>query len=367
MLTQHMSETLSIVGAGRVGRALGRRLRELGWRVGVVVTRLIPTARTAVRLIGAGHPSDRLTRQVLASDVVLMATPDNAIESVAEELAHLGGNEWGGKVVLHASGALDASALRALADAGAETGSIHPMQTFSSQSVPDLAGRVFGIEGSPAALKVARKMIRQMGGVAVRLSGANKAAYHAAGTFACAHVLALLETARVAEVRVAVLIRLVAATGMRRGEACAVRWNDLDTKAGTVMIDQGVVSTPDGTEARRPKTRSSIRRVALDTVTLSPGHVQAESKCNGVQPPSDTDLYVIGDCNGITSISSSGNVVLVRQFSGQCGALIHFCNGPRDDGHSRFTFELAMPMPVTTHASATPCASVGLSLRKTMP
>ncbi len=58
-----------------------------------------------------------------------------------------------------------------------------------------------------------------------------------------AEVLALLEAARVAEVRVAVLIRLVAATGMRRGEACAVRWNDLDTKAGTVMIDEGVVST----------------------------------------------------------------------------------------------------------------------------
>jgi integrase len=84
-----------------------------------------------------------------------------------------------------------------------------------------------------------------------------------------AEVLALLEAARVAEVRVAVLIRLVAATGMRRGEACAVRWNDLDTKAGTVMIDEGVVSTPDGAEARQPKTRSSTRRVALDTVTLS--------------------------------------------------------------------------------------------------
>lgn len=78
----------------------------------------------------------------------------------------------------------------------------------------------------------------------------------------------------------------------------------------------------------------------LDTVTLSPGHVQAESKCGGFQPPADTDLYVIGDCNGITSVSTSGNVVLVRQFSGQCGAAKHFCNGPRDDGHSRFTFAL---------------------------
>src|ERR1019366_9990565 len=184
-----MSEILSIVGAGRVGRSLGRRLRELGWRIGVVTTRSIPTARAAVRIIGAGHPTDRLTRQVLASDVVLIATPDSVIADVAADLARLGGNEWRGKVVLHTSGALDSSALRALADAGAATGTIHPMQTFSGQSMPNLAGRVFGIDGSPAALKVARKMTRQMGGAAVRLSGTDKAAYHAAGSFACSHVL----------------------------------------------------------------------------------------------------------------------------------------------------------------------------------
>jgi len=84
-----------------------------------------------------------------------------------------------------------------------------------------------------------------------------------------AEVLALLEAARSAEIRVAVLIRLVAATGMRRGEACAVRWNDLDLTAGTVRIDEGVVNTPDGAEARQPKTRSSTRNVALDKATLS--------------------------------------------------------------------------------------------------
>ncbi len=125
-----MAEILSIVGAGRVGKALGRCLHELGWRVGVVVTRSIPTARAAVRAIGAGQPTDRLTCQLLASDVVLMATPDGVISGVAADLAHLGGHEWHGKAVLHTSGALDSSALEALADAGAATGSIHPMQTF---------------------------------------------------------------------------------------------------------------------------------------------------------------------------------------------------------------------------------------------
>jgi predicted short-subunit dehydrogenase-like oxidoreductase (DUF2520 family) len=209
MLTQQMPETLSIVGAGRVGRSLGRRLHELGWRVDVVMTRSIPTARAAVRIIGAGHATDRLTRQLLVSDVVLLATPDGAIANVAADLARLGGNEWRGKIVLHTSGALDSSALGALADEGAAVGSIHPMQTFSGQSTPGLAGTVFGIDGSPAAQKVARKMIRQMGGVAVRLSGANKAAYHAAGTFACAHVLALMEAAT----------RLLMSQGFKRRQA----------------------------------------------------------------------------------------------------------------------------------------------------
>jgi predicted short-subunit dehydrogenase-like oxidoreductase (DUF2520 family) len=204
-----MSGTLSIIGAGRVGKSLGRRLHELGWRIGIVATRSIPTARAAVRVIGAGHPADALTRQVLASDVVLIAVPDRAIRDVATGLANLGADEWRGKVVLHTSGAHDSSVLQPLTDAGAATGSIHPMQTFSGQSVPDLAGRVFGIDGSPAALKLARRLIRQLGGVAVRLSGANKAAYHAAGSFACAHVLALTEAAT----------RILMAQGFKRRQA----------------------------------------------------------------------------------------------------------------------------------------------------
>ncbi|HEV7966713.1 MAG TPA: Rossmann-like and DUF2520 domain-containing protein [Candidatus Acidoferrales bacterium] len=209
MLTQRMPETVSIVGAGRVGRALGRRLHELGWRVGGVTGRSISTARAAVRAIGAGQPLDAPTHQVLNSRVVLITTPDGVIEGVAKNLAQLGGKEWCGKVVLHTSGALDSSVLQPLADLGAATGSMHPMQTFSNQNFPDLANCIFGIDGCPAALQAARKMIHQMGGVAVRLSGANKAAYHAAGSFACAYVLALMETAT----------RLLMTQGFKRRQA----------------------------------------------------------------------------------------------------------------------------------------------------
>ena len=73
--------------------------------------------------------------------MVLITTPDSAIEGVAENLAQIGGKEWRGKVVLHTSGALDSSVLKPLADLGAATGSMHPMQTFSDQRLPELAGR----------------------------------------------------------------------------------------------------------------------------------------------------------------------------------------------------------------------------------
>ena len=209
MLTQRMPETVSIVGGGRVGRALGRRLHELGWRVGGVTGRSISTARAAVRAIGAGQPLDAPTHQILNSSVILITTPDSAIEGVAKNLGQLGAKEWSGKVVLHTSGSLDSSVLQALSDLGAVTGSMHPMQTFSNQNIPDLANCIFGIDGSPAALQVARKMIHQMGGVAVRLSGANKAAYHAAGSFACVYVLALMETAT----------RLLMTQGFKRRQA----------------------------------------------------------------------------------------------------------------------------------------------------
>src|SRR6266498_410527 len=78
----------------------------------------------------------------------------------------------------------------------------------------------------------------------------------------------------------------------------------------------------------------------LDTSTLRPGHVQAVSKCVSSLPPSDSGIYILGDCNSITSISSSGNTVLVRVFGGQCGAQTRGCGGPRDNGHFRFTFGL---------------------------
>lgn len=188
-----MPETVAIVGAGRVGRTLGRRLRELGWRIGPVVTRSQATARAAVRAIGAGAPHAGLTRQLAAADLVLIATPDAAIAATARKLARLGGGEWRGRVVLHTSGALASGALAPLARRGAAVGSLHPFQTFSGRGVTELEGVLFTAEGDARAVRTARRIARALGGMVVRLEGKDKPAYHAAGGFAAGHLLAVLE------------------------------------------------------------------------------------------------------------------------------------------------------------------------------
>ncbi len=190
-----MAASVSIVGAGRVGRALGRRLRELGWTVGAVVARSKRRARAAVRAIGGGVPHAGLTRQVLASNVVLVATPDDAVRSVASDLARMCGAEWRGRVVLHTSGALDRAALAPLARRGASTGSLHPMQTFTGRSMPDMEDVVFVVEGDLRARRMAQSMARVLGGVPVKMEGRGKPAYHAAGALVAGCALGLVEAA----------------------------------------------------------------------------------------------------------------------------------------------------------------------------
>jgi predicted short-subunit dehydrogenase-like oxidoreductase (DUF2520 family) len=150
-----------------------------------------------------------MTRQILASQVILIATPDDKIAVVARELARIGEEELRGKVVLHTSGALDSGVLDSLRAHGAAVGSMHPLQSFSGVSVPSLEGKVFTIEGETQAVRVARRIARALGGSPVRIAGSKKLLYHAAAAMAAGHVLAVEEAAT----------QLLLSLGMKRSEA----------------------------------------------------------------------------------------------------------------------------------------------------
>ncbi len=194
-----MSRTISIIGAGRVGQTVAKRLHKLGWRIGAVVTRSRRSARAAVRDIGAGTPHSALTPEAFDADVILLSVPDDVLANVAQNLAKIGraasAKESRAKIVLHTSGALDHRVLASLARRGISTGSMHPMQTFSGRATPRLEGVIFSIEGAPAARAAAQKIARSLRATPVVIKSHHKPAYHASGTIVAGHALALVESA----------------------------------------------------------------------------------------------------------------------------------------------------------------------------
>jgi predicted short-subunit dehydrogenase-like oxidoreductase (DUF2520 family) len=209
-----MKRTISIVGAGRVGRTLGRRLHDLGWHIGAVVTRSSAKSREAVRVIGAGTPMglggsgglhfrERRTGsiralaldldKVFAADVILFTTADDVLPSLAGAFARLAGERSRGRIVLHTSATLDRVALAPFARQGAAVGSMHPMQAFGGSVMPKLKNVIFAVEGDPQAVRMAESIAKSLGGIPVPVATRDKTLYHAAAVMAAGSLYATIE------------------------------------------------------------------------------------------------------------------------------------------------------------------------------
>ena len=73
---------------------------------------------------------------------------------------------------------------------------------------------------------------------------------------------------RVRSDRLFALWRLLAMTGMRRGEALGLRWEDLDMEQGLVSIRRALVPVNGVSYISEPKTRRGRRTIAVDPETL---------------------------------------------------------------------------------------------------
>ena len=192
MLSRTMAKTIAIVGAGRVGQSLARALRRRGYRIGAVVTRSTRSAHRAVKFLEAGKPLARVEPALLAANVVLVATPDGQVAEAAGALARLKGS-WKGKVVLHTSGALGASALARVKRCGAAVGSLHPIWPFPKPIKILPEGIVFGIDGDLRARRQARTLVRALGGGPMEIRAGEKALYHAAAVLVAGHLMTLID------------------------------------------------------------------------------------------------------------------------------------------------------------------------------
>jgi predicted short-subunit dehydrogenase-like oxidoreductase (DUF2520 family) len=175
-------------------------LRAAGYQITEIVFRQAPGSRRRAEKLAAQVNAKARTASsaLLDADVVWLCISDDAIDGCARELARRG--SWKGRVALHSSGALTSDLLSPLRRRGAAVGSLHPMMTFVRGVAPDMRGVWFGVEGDPAAVRVARRIAQDLSrdDNVLTIRKKDKALYHALGSFTSPMVVALLALAEVA-------------------------------------------------------------------------------------------------------------------------------------------------------------------------
>jgi predicted short-subunit dehydrogenase-like oxidoreductase (DUF2520 family) len=179
-------------------------------------------AGRAAQLVGTRPLALAATQlgQLPSSDILFITTPDDMIAEVAAQLAAMidsGKMKRGSRrarTVLHASGALSSDVLQRLRDAGFATGSMHPLVSASdpAHGAESLGSAFFCVEGSSAAVRVARGLVRSLGAQSFSISAHDKALYHAAAVITSGHTTALFDIA----------LEMLARCGLTKSRARAV-------------------------------------------------------------------------------------------------------------------------------------------------
>lgn len=192
-----MKATLNIIGAGHVGKTLGKLWQTHGvLDVQDILNRSDETARQAAAFIGSGRPVARYA-DLRPADLYLVSVPDRQIAGCCASVAEAGVLRTS-DIVFHCSGALASTELKAAADCGAALASVHPVRSFAlpDQVAQDFAGTFCGAEGDERALAILKSAFEAIGAQFVPLQPDLKIIYHAASVFACNYLATLLDVAR---------------------------------------------------------------------------------------------------------------------------------------------------------------------------
>jgi len=184
--------TVGIVGAGRVGTALGTALANAGHRVTAVSA---VSARSKERVWERLPEAEFATPQevVMAAELILLTVPDDELPALAEGLVATG-VPVAGKLVVHTSGRYGFGVLDPLTRAGALPLALHPVMTFTGrpEDVNRLAGISFGVTAPEPLRPVAEVLVMEMGGEPVWIPEDKRTLYHAALAGGANHLVTLV-------------------------------------------------------------------------------------------------------------------------------------------------------------------------------
>jgi len=190
-----MAASMNLVGAGHVGRVLGRLFAQAGvFTIQQVLTRSAGSAQQAVDFIGAGGVATAYEALQPAA-VYMLAVGDDQIGAASEALART--LPLKDSIVFHCSGALASDRLQAVRDAGALVASVHPIRSFADPAAvaAQFTGTFCGIEGDAGALAVLTPALQAIGAQPVPINAAAKTVYHAAAVFASNYLVTVLDAA----------------------------------------------------------------------------------------------------------------------------------------------------------------------------
>ena len=178
--------TVSIVGAGRVGGAIGVALQRADYQIVAASSRSRAGRQRAHRLLDV--PVLEPAEVAAAGEVVFITVPDDSIADVAAEVAPSVRKR---ATVIHTSGATSVDALAAIRDTGAHVGSLHPLQTIPDavHGADALDGSAVAVTCSPVDRLAFSRLARAWGGRPFVLSDDAKRIYHAAAVFASNYIV----------------------------------------------------------------------------------------------------------------------------------------------------------------------------------
>lgn len=194
MISSRPRSSIGIAGNGRIGQALGRLLHELGEPVVAIAGRDLSRTAEAAGFIGVDVQPVAISQLPGLAARILLAVPDDALASVAGELA--ASPEWS-EAALHTCGSRGPEALAPLEQRGTSCGTLHPLQTVSTpdQGIEDLPGCYFGITASGPALAWAREICALVGGHPLSIPAESRPLYHAAAVMASNYIVAMIDAA----------------------------------------------------------------------------------------------------------------------------------------------------------------------------
>jgi predicted short-subunit dehydrogenase-like oxidoreductase (DUF2520 family) len=124
------SPKASIIGSGRVGSAIGMALHERGYPITSIINRSGASALALAKAVHCKTVSTQVSDIDPASEIVLIAVSDNALESTVDALLTVRKLSWKKLFVAHVSGAASSRILGPLEKRGVIIASMHPIQTF---------------------------------------------------------------------------------------------------------------------------------------------------------------------------------------------------------------------------------------------